>query len=62
MYAYCRFWNAKKALLLYPEKKHQIVNKYKIHDYSKVGGEVDPINHSCKMGFVSVIKNNKSIR
>jgi 5-methylcytosine-specific restriction enzyme subunit McrC len=57
MYAYCRFWNAERALLLYPgETKNNPFNKYKTDDYSNIEGSLDEMKHSCKMGFVSVIK------
>ena len=37
MYAYCRFWNAEKALLLYPGMKtNNTFNKYKTDDYAKI--------------------------
>ena len=56
MYAYCRFWNAEKALLLYSGiKANNTFNKYKTDDYADLHGSVDEIDHLCKMGFVSVI-------
>ncbi|WP_019670782.1 McrC family protein [Eudoraea adriatica] len=56
MYAYCRFWNAEKALLLYPgETINNSFFKYKTDDYANIEGSLDEINHYCKMGFVSVI-------
>lgn len=63
MYAYCRFWNAKKALLLYPGSKNtNHFNEYDTDDYFKMEGingredSILKIKHLCKMGFVSVIK------
>lgn len=57
MYAYCRFWNAEKALLLYPG--NSIENKFKVYetdDYSKHSNDLaSKIDHHCKMGFVSVL-------
>ncbi|AOW20753.1 McrC family protein [Urechidicola croceus] len=57
MYTYCRFWDAEKALLLYPGEPSQ--NKFKSYetdDYSKDDQENHtPIDHQCKMGFVSVL-------
>ena len=57
MYTYCRFWNAEKALLLYPGDYAE--NKFKSYltdDYSKhENDEVSHIDHQCKMGFVSVL-------
>lgn len=56
MYAYCRYWDAEKALLLYPgNKANNTFNKYKTDDYAELEGSVDEIHHYCKMGFVSVI-------
>ncbi|MCU4173794.1 McrC family protein [Carboxylicivirga sp. N1Y90] len=46
MYAYNRFWNAKKAMLLYPGENRNTEFKYFLNE-----GE----DHSCKMGFVSVV-------
>jgi 5-methylcytosine-specific restriction enzyme subunit McrC len=48
MYAYARFWDAEKVMLLYPgNKEHSGFKAYKNSD-------IDGIEHSCKMGFVSV--------
>lgn len=56
MYTYCRFWDAKKAMLLYPgnprENDFQI---FRTNDYSLIDSEAKRIDHQCKMGFVSVI-------
>jgi 5-methylcytosine-specific restriction enzyme subunit McrC len=61
MYTYCRFWNAEKALLLYPGNYSE--NKFKSYqtdDYSKyTSEEALEIDHQCKMGFVEVMKNNE---
>ena len=59
MYAYCRFWDAEKALLLYPgeTRKNRFI-EYKTDDYSSFEGGVGEINHYCKMGFVSVIDDD----
>jgi 5-methylcytosine-specific restriction enzyme subunit McrC len=60
MYTYCRFWDAEKALLLYPGNYSE--NKFKTYltdDYSKDKEENhNPIDHQCKMGFVSVLDEN----
>ncbi|HEA22941.1 hypothetical protein LCGC14_1378770 [marine sediment metagenome] len=57
MYAYCRFWNAEKALLLYPGKKDtNNFREYNTDDYFKIESGIGRINHLCKMGFVSVIE------
>ncbi|MFC5194808.1 McrC family protein [Bizionia hallyeonensis] len=57
MYTYCRFWDAKKAMLLYPgEDKENIFRSYKTDDYSKDHEDNhNLIDHQCKMGFVSVL-------
>ncbi|MWW23150.1 McrC family protein [Algibacter lectus] len=57
MYTYCRFWDAEKAMLLYPGDYAE--NKFKSYltdDYSKhENDEASDIDHQCKMGFVSVL-------
>jgi 5-methylcytosine-specific restriction enzyme subunit McrC len=65
MYAYCRFWDAEKALLLYPgELDENKFKSYKTDDYSKLNNverkdeNYIPIDHQCKMGFVSVLDGN----
>jgi len=59
MYAYCRFWDAEKALLLYPGVTiDNRFNKYKTDDYFNGHDGIDEINHYCKMGFVSVIRED----
>lgn len=60
MYTYCRFWDAEKAMLLYPGDYAE--NKFKSYltdDYSKLtSDETSEIDHQCKMGFVSVLGDN----
>ena len=59
VYAYSRFWDAEKVLLLYPGK--QIDNgfkSFKTDDYSKTSKGLQKIDHQCKMGFVSVLDEN----
>lgn len=60
MYTYCRFWDAKKALLLYPgEITDNGFKFYETDDYSSIGSEeAKKIKHQCKMGFVSVLDEN----
>jgi 5-methylcytosine-specific restriction enzyme subunit McrC len=60
MYAYCRFWDAEKALLLYPgEANENIFKSYLTDDYTKDDdANHDVIDHQCKMGFVSVLDEN----
>jgi 5-methylcytosine-specific restriction enzyme subunit McrC len=47
MYAYCRFWDAERALLLYPRQANE--NKFRSHltdDYSKdTEDDPNPIDH-----------------
>ncbi|WP_370391078.1 McrC family protein [uncultured Winogradskyella sp.] len=61
MYAYCRFWDAEKALLLYPGESNK--NKYKSYltdDYSlNTDNDYLEMDHQCKMGFVSVLKDGE---
>lgn len=56
MYAYCRFWDAEKAILLYPgESRNNNFKTYLTDDY--VIGEEEKkskIEHQCKMEFVTV--------
>jgi len=59
IYAYCRYWDAEKAMLLYPgEKTVQSFKKYKTDDFQKKDGEFVEIDHYCKMGFVQVMDGN----
>ncbi|WP_282116646.1 McrC family protein [Cellulophaga baltica] len=60
MYAYCRFWDAESAMLLYPGDNTE--NKFKPYlkdDYYKVLDIHNTIEHQCKMGFVSVLKDGE---
>jgi len=60
MYAYCRFWDAEKALLLYPgEASANVFKSYNTDDYTKDDdSNHNEIDHQCKMGFVSVLDEN----
>lgn len=61
MYAYCRFWDAEKALLIYPGKPWENNFKsYHTDDYSKNHEDATTIqiDHQCKMGFVSVLNDS----
>lgn len=57
MYTYCRFWDAKKAILLYPGTHNENEFKtYNTDDYSKLNStQIDSIDHMCKMAFLTVI-------
>ncbi|RBP28400.1 5-methylcytosine-specific restriction enzyme subunit McrC [Oceanihabitans sediminis] len=63
MYTYCRFWDAEKAMLLYPGTDSE--NKFKSYltdDYSKDHEDNHrEIDHQCKMGFVSVLGDNNNL-
>ena len=62
MYAYGRFWNAEKIMLLYPGKKtHKGYRAYRTDDYSKTEEGHQQIEHQCKMGFVSVLDENNKL-
>lgn len=54
MYTYNRYWNATKAVLLYPGKSNA-------YDYSPFLNQNDNVKHTCKMAFVSVVDENGSI-
>ncbi|MFH6770264.1 restriction endonuclease [Gaetbulibacter aquiaggeris] len=65
MYTYCRFWDAKKALLLYPgEMINNKFKEYQTDDYVEYwDGDLglhnhNKINHLCKMGFITVLDDN----
>lgn len=63
MYTYCRFWDAKKAILLYPGD--QISNSYKNYktvDYTLTEEDIPTaIQHQCKMSFISVLNSNGAL-
>ena len=63
MYTYCRFWDAEKAMLLYPGNlAENRFKKYETDDYSKhENDEASRIKHQCKMGFVSVLDINNNL-
>jgi 5-methylcytosine-specific restriction enzyme subunit McrC len=61
MYAYCRFWDAEKALLLYPgDAKGNRFKSYLTDDYGLDEEEnYSQIKHQCKMGFVSILEGEE---
>ena len=56
MYAYCRFWDAERAMLLYPGSfSENQFKSYLTDDYIKEHEDNHTIiDHRCKMGFVSI--------
>lgn len=60
MYTYCRFWDAEKAVLLYPGSKSHNYQSYITDDYSKVSDNTISINHQCKKGMVNVFSDNET--
>ncbi|MFC4267507.1 McrC family protein [Polaribacter marinivivus] len=61
MYAYCRFWDAEKAMLLYPgEERGNQFKSYLTDDYV-IDEEKNhsQIEHQCKMRFVSVLEGDE---
>lgn len=61
MYAYCRFWNAEKAMLLYPgDFKTNRFQVFETDDYSVGQAGILKIDHQCKMGFVSVLNEENN--
>jgi len=61
MYAYNRFWNAQKAMLLYPgTPKNTRFKAFETEDFFRTKEVTTRIQHECKSGFVSVLdKDNK---
>lgn len=55
MYAYCRFWNAERAMLLYPGNSLESEFKAFLTDDYAFFDSKTPLKHECKMGFVSVL-------
>ena len=61
MYTYCRFWNAKKAMLLYPGEKMKSTafRTFAADDYHSINEkEIVSVDHQCRLGFVSVLGND----
>ena len=51
MYAYARFWNAERVMLLYPGKKSSLFKPF-------LNAEIDE-SHECKMGFVTILEGDR---
>ena len=59
MYAYGRFWNAERIMLLYPGMNvHKGYRPFKTDDYYKTLEGHERIEHRCKMAFVSVLEDS----
>jgi 5-methylcytosine-specific restriction enzyme subunit McrC len=62
MYAYNRFWNAKKAMLLYPgESENTSFNEFKTEDFFRDNDQTTSIIHVCKSGFVSILEGDNKL-
>ncbi|WP_179334567.1 McrC family protein [Winogradskyella costae] len=63
MYSYCRFWNAEKAMLLYPgDASENEFKPYLTDDYLKDREDQHSrIDHQCKMGFISVLNDANTL-
>ncbi|MGC6433131.1 MAG: 5-methylcytosine restriction system specificity protein McrC, partial [Crocinitomicaceae bacterium] len=56
MYAYGRFWSAKKMILLYPGN---VENQNKFKSY--LNQNSDGIEHQCKLVFINVFDDLKKL-
>lgn len=62
MYTYNRFWNAKKAMLLYPgESKNNSFKPFETEDFFRDNDQTTSITHLCKSGFVSILDQNNKL-
>ncbi|MDB4010114.1 McrC family protein [Polaribacter sp.] len=62
MYAYNRFWNAKKAMLLYPGTvRNNSFMEFETEDFYKTDQKTTEIKHLCKSGFVSVLDEHNNL-
>jgi len=62
MYAYNRFWNAQKAMLLYPgESKKNSFKPFETEDFFRDNDQTTSITHLCKSGFVSVLDEDHKL-
>lgn len=63
MYTYNRFWDAPKAMLLYPgESRGNAFMPFQTDDYHSPEDDVyHKIEHECKMGFVHVLDENGNL-
>ena len=62
MYAYNRFWNAQKAMLLYPGKpKNTNFKPFETEDFFRLNKQTKSIQHLCKSGFVSILGKDNNL-
>jgi len=62
MYVYTRFWNAEKAMLLYPgESNYNSFKKFETEDFVRNGDKTNSITHLCKSGYINVLDNNNKL-
>ena len=62
MYTYNRFWNAKKAMLLYPgESKNNSFRPFETEDFFRDNDQTTSITHLCKSGFVSILDQDNKL-
>jgi 5-methylcytosine-specific restriction enzyme subunit McrC len=62
MYTYNRFWNAKKAMLLYPgESKNNSFKPFETEDFFRDNDQTTSITHLCKSGFVSILDQDNKL-
>jgi 5-methylcytosine-specific restriction enzyme subunit McrC len=62
MYAYNRFWKAKKAMLLYPgESKNNSFRPFETEDFFRDNDQTTSITHLCKSGFVSILDQDNKL-
>lgn len=62
MYAYNRFCNVKKAMLLYPgESKNNSFKPFETEDFFRDNDQTRAITHLCKSGFVSILDQDNKL-
>tara|TARA_B110000902_G_C14212733_1_gene551974 strand:+ start:150 stop:1325 length:1176 start_codon:yes stop_codon:yes gene_type:complete len=62
MYAYNRFWNAQKAMLLYPGiPNNNNFKAFETEDFFKNNDGTNTIQHVCKSGFVSILDQDNKL-
>jgi len=56
IYAYGRFWNAERIMLLYPgQKSDKTFRLFRTNDFKETQKGYQQIKHKCKMAYVSVL-------